>query len=205
MPDREPVDLIFSDEGEFGWTVRSPQVPGLIAARDTLKELSADLPGLLEFAGVDLSAVERRPHIEKVISVPEGDLVVRIAGDKHRQEREATANRIVAALAVQDQRPGLLSVPRTLSGEVLYVCVVPSDTVRWLTDQFGPSGDAAAVAMNVAEEMIWATHFVAGPPADATDDALSLADLGFSMETTMGEMMRESSGRSSPRRLILSV
>ncbi|GLY00791.1 hypothetical protein [Actinoplanes sp. NBRC 101535] len=46
MPDLKAIDLIYSHEGQYGWTVRSPQVPGLTGGRETDLDLDADVPSM---------------------------------------------------------------------------------------------------------------------------------------------------------------
>ncbi len=205
MPDRAVIDLIFAEEGKHGWTVRSPSIPGLVGGRETLEQLVEDLPDLLVFAGFDPAALVPRTHFERSLAVPDEDVVVRVAWDDHQLERVGTANRLKAAFDVPEQREGLLSVPRTVTGEVLYICVVPSDTVEWITDQLGPSGDAAAVATSIAEGLIWTTHFLYGPGLARKDDAPSLGDLGYTEKTTMAELLRDSQKGSSRKPLVLQI
>jgi len=168
------VDLIFEDGYRSGWTVRSPGVPGLIAARADFDGLFADLPELLASAGVELSTARLRVHFDRHVSVGGADVVIRVAGDDHRDRREHTAGRIMAALIGPDRREQLLAVPRTFTGEVLYVCVVPTDTVDWVTGQLSGDGDAAAVAMSVGESL-WTAHFTDRARGSASMRVLSEA------------------------------
>lgn len=167
------IDLIFEDGYRSGWTVRSPGVPGLIAAAADYDRLFEELACLLGAAGVDLSTDLLRHHFERHVSVGDTDVVIRVAGDEHRGLREHTASRIVAAMISPERRRQLLSVPRTATGEVLYICVVPTDTVGWVTGQLGGDGDAAAVAMSLGGPTIWTAHFTDRATGDVSMQALS--------------------------------
>ncbi|WP_045745006.1 hypothetical protein [Actinoplanes rectilineatus] len=120
MPDLKAIDLIYSHEGQYGWTVRSPQVPGLTGGRETDLDLDADVPSMLSFAGVDPGSVEIRTHIERTVPVIGDEITIRVARDIHR----------------------------------------------------------AAVALNVAEKLVFTTHFTFGPAESEDPGASTLAGLG---------------------------
>jgi hypothetical protein len=167
-------------------TVSSPQVPGLVGGSNSDEELNSDLPGLLRFAGVDTDGLSVRFHQEVVMPTPNGDLVCRVTRDGHFNERCEVAERIRQALTVKAQRDDMFDVPRTPTGEVLYICTVPTDTIRWCAEQLHPAGEGATVAACVADEMVWATYISNG----LDPGGHPLEYFGFSLDTTVSEMMR---------------
>ena len=47
----------------------------------------------------------------------------------------------------------LLDAPADAVGEILYLCVVPSDTLHWVATQLDPDG-AATLAVAVADDLL---------------------------------------------------
>ncbi|MET8039728.1 hypothetical protein ABZU25_02555 [Micromonospora sp. NPDC005215] len=184
------IDLIVisPNTDDEDWAFHSPQIPGLVGGRSSLLQLRADLPEILRFADVPLP-VQIRVHVEDVYDSAGTSYLIRQSQDGHRTERSATAQRLRAALTVAEQREQLLSSPRTRTGEVLFITAVPSDTLHDLSTQLHPSGDAAVVVCNVADELLWSFHLTNAEDLDAA--ARPLGDLGLSGETTIAEVMRQ--------------
>ncbi len=199
MPDRTIDVIVYGEDGS--WSASSPQVPGFVGGRASREDLSHDLPGMLSFAGIDPEGLTVRVHEEAMISTNEGDFVLRVASDDHFEERREVAERIRAALTDEIQREDMSDAPRTPTGELLYICAVPSDTVRWCVEQLHSDGDGAVAAVCVAEEMIWATHFLTG--ADAPGQRLE--HFGFLLDTTLSEMMQSQVIANRPRQLAVAV
>jgi hypothetical protein len=199
MPSRTIDLIIYAEDGT--WTVSSPQIPDFIGGRASGEELSRDLPDMLRFAGVDPTSVAVRIHQEAMIPTLEGDFVTRVARDEYFEARREVVKRIESALTNDVQREDMLDAPRTPTGEVLYICGVPTDTIRWCVEQLHPSGDGAVVAVCVADDMIWAAHLYIGDDGDGQP----LEHFGFSLDTTLSEMMQSQVIANRPRRLLISV
>lgn len=199
MPDRTIDVIVYGEDGT--WSAASPQVPGFVGGRGSREDLRRDLPGMLQFAGEDLEGLTVRLHEEAMISTDEGDFVLRVASDDHIEERREVAQRLQGALGDKVLREDMSEAPRTPTGEILYICAVPTDTVRWCVEQLHHDGDGAVAAVCVAEEMIWATHFFTG--ADAPGQRLE--HFGFSLDTTLSEMMQSQVIANRPRRLAVAV
>jgi hypothetical protein len=180
----------------------SPQIPELIAGRDTPDELFKDLPDIVSFAAPDLDLRDAIIHQEEVFSVPEGDFVLRVALDDHASQREHVQRRIAAALQVPTQVEDMLDAPRTRSGLLLFVCAVPSDTVRTLMEELDPRGDAAVVAASVADELLWTTHVAYDD--ETRLDWHPLDHWGWTLDTSVAEMLRDGVVATRPRRVLIS-
>lgn len=132
----------------------SPQAPGLAYGRSTLAELRADLDGVLSFhldqAGPFIVAEHEEQHHE----VGDRELVIRLAMDEHRRERKEVRERLRRALAVPEQAEALITGPVNRVGEVLYISVVPSDTLSWVVAQMDPRGETATIAVAVGDELL---------------------------------------------------
>lgn len=184
------IDLVIVEPStdDEAWAFYSPQIPGLVGGRDSVLQLREDLPAILRFAGVTLPARLRTP-LEQTYDATGLAYIIRTAQDEHSKARLAAAQRLRAALLVPDQRDDLLSSPRTRTVEILFIAAVASDTVEDIANQLHPSGDAAVVVCSVAEEFIWSFHFTNAEDLD--EAARPLDELGLSMETTIGEVMRK--------------
>jgi hypothetical protein len=196
----QTIDVIVYVEDGM-WTATSPQVPGLVGGRESGDELARDLPDMLRFAEVNPDDLTMRIHQETLISAPEGDFVTRVARDEHFSMRREVAARIESALTIDIQREDMFDAPRTPTGEVLYICAVPTDTVRWLVEQLHPDGDGAVAAVCVADDMIWAAHFY----VSGSGDGQPLEHFGFSLDTTLSEIMQSQVIANRPRRILVSV
>jgi hypothetical protein len=183
------------------WSVSSPQIPGFVGGRGSREDLARDLADMLRFACVDTEELTVRIHEEALIPMDEGDLVLRVASDDQFEERREVAERLRSALADDIQREDMLDAPRTPTGGVLYLCAVTSDTIRWCVEQLHPDGDGAVAAVCVAEEMIWAAHFFTGANAPGQP----LEHFGFSLDTTLSEIMQAQVIANRPRRLAVAV
>lgn len=199
MPDRAIDVIVYAEDGT--WSASSPQIPGFVGGRASRDDLHRDLPGMLRFAGVEPDGLTVRVHEEVMIPTDEADFVLRVASDDHVDERREVAQRLQGALTDKVLREDMSAAPRTPTGEILYICAVPSDTIRWCVEQLHHEGDGAVVAVCVVEEMVWATHFFTG--ADAPGQRLE--HFGFSLDTTLSEMMQSQVIANRPRQLAVAV
>jgi hypothetical protein len=197
------IDLIVisPETDDEDWAFYSPQLPGLVGGRSSLLQLRADLPEILRFADAPLRT-QIRVHLEEVHDSAGVSYVIRQSQDMHRAERSATAHRLRAALTMIEQREQLLASPQTRTGEILFIAAVPSDTLHDISMQFHPSGDAAVVVCNVADELLWSFHLTNAKDLDV--EARPLGDLGLSGETTSAEVMRRRPAGSPAPALLAS-
>jgi hypothetical protein len=137
-----------------GFYATSPQVPGLAYGRPTIKELHADLADVLAFALVRPGPFTVVEHHEQHYEIGGRELVTRIALDDHRSERQEVYTRLGRALTVPEQAEVLLTGPTNRVGEALYICVVPSDTLRWVAAQLDPRGETTTIATAVGDQLL---------------------------------------------------
>lgn len=163
--------------------VTSPQVPGLLFGRPTLRQVREELDDVLAFHFGSPDAFGVIEHHERHYDIAGGELVTRLALDEHRDDRQIVYERIGAALRIPDQARSLLEVPTNKVGEVVYVCAVPSDSLKWLGDQLDPRyGDALMVTVAVSNELLFAVAMVkgegyVGPDTIAFDNGSTVADV----------------------------
>jgi hypothetical protein len=199
------VVLLAPQSDDNGWTVCSPQIEGFSGGRETFDEIRRDLKPMLAFAGAK-PGLDIQIHTEKVYETDSGEYVIRIANDAHHASRIHTAERLNAALSIPEQRVDLLNAPKTRTGEVLFICVEPSDRVRDLAGQLHPTGEAAVMVAAVAEQFIWAAHFANAP--DQMPGSRPIEELGWSEDMTIADMMRADARRDvrhPPRVLVPTV
>jgi hypothetical protein len=94
------------------------------------------------------------------------------------------------ALTVPAQALSLLEGPANRVGEVVYLCAVPSDTIGWLVGQLDPRGDAAVVAVAIAEPFVFTVPVTSGD-GTAQVAGVSIAERGYATGTTLGELVRD--------------
>jgi hypothetical protein len=194
--------IVRDDEG---FHLYSPQIPDLVAGRDSREELFRDLPEILSFAAPERRLQDAVFHEEAVFAAPEGQFVVRLANDDQTQQRRRVARRVLAALKALEQREDMLDVPRTPSGLVLFVCALPNDPIWWLTEQLDPRGEALIVVAPVAEEFVWTSHLGNGVQKGDQKGWQGLDYWGWTVDTTVAEMMASQGLRSRPRRVLVHV
>jgi hypothetical protein len=150
----QPIHLIIRLSSDGSVYATSPQAPGLVYGRSSLKELRADLQDVLAFHFNRPGPFELIEHHERHYDIAGRELVTRIAVDEHRDQRQAVYERIGRALRVPGQAEALVSTVANKVGEAVYVCAVPSDTLGWLAAQLDGSGDALIAALSTTEQFL---------------------------------------------------
>lgn len=180
----EDLHLIIrlSDNGKAYAT--SPQAPGLVYGRPSLKELRHDLDEVLAFHFERPGPFRVVEHIERHYDLADGELVIRIAMDAYTGEREAVANRILQVASLPEQARALVSAANPI-GEAVYVCAVPSDTLGWLGAQLQPTmpGDMINAALTIADGFLFTMPVAVGDgdgptwPVGSAPPTTSLAEI----------------------------
>ena len=184
----EIIHLIIRITGD-GVYATSPQAPGLAYGRPTLAELRADLDDVLSFHFDRPGPFLVLEHHERHYEIPDGELVIRIALDEHRDERQEVHTRIGRVLAIPEQAQYLLAGPPNAVGEVVYTCALPTDTISWLVDQLDPRGDALVAAVAIADQFVLTLPLSHGNhhPEMA---GVSIGEHGHIPGTTVGQVVR---------------
>lgn len=175
-----------TDDGVFA---TSPQAAGLVYGRPTLQELHAGLDDVLRFHFEAPGPFDVVEHHERHYDIAGEELVTRLAMDEHQDERQVVHTRIGRALSRPDQARSLLPAPRSLVGEVVYVCAVPTDTVGWLAAQIDRPGDAVVVAVAIGEDLVLTMPFNYDEEY-AKQVGLPIGGEQPAPETTIGEIMK---------------
>lgn len=144
------VHVIFTNYGDqYGWALRSPQIPGLAAGRTKLSDLLREAPAIFRFAqaDVDLHDPAVMLHEEHVVEAPDGtEYLVRwmTSGDDRDAEHRAEAASRLEGAAISGFEPDEVARQPVLpTGERLLIGVTGSDQIGMFMDQLGPSGSAS--------------------------------------------------------------
>jgi hypothetical protein len=173
--------IIVTSEGEYGWSMQSPQLPGFVFARPTHAELLRDYRKALQIQGVTGRVIG---HHQYRFATPEGDeYLIRVADGEDAPERQLVMNQLLGVMTTEQRFDSFKeNVGRLVTGEVAFVCVLANDTIGWLAEQMDPRGEVLNAALNVAGSMVLTTQLAAGR---ATEGWQSLEDMGWSLDTTM--------------------
>jgi hypothetical protein len=174
-----------SDGGQVYAT--SPQAPGLVYGRESIAELRQDLADVLTFRLDRQGPFRVVEHREHHYDISDRELVIRLALDNQEADRRIVRERIGRALGHPEQAEALLAGVPNATGEAVYVCAVPSDTIGWLEAQFDPRGDAFTAALAIADGLVLTLPF-------AMNDGLhpSWHLISDGPDTKLSEVMRRS-------------
>ncbi|WP_131765408.1 hypothetical protein [Candidatus Protofrankia californiensis] len=178
------IAVIVRCDGD-SWAAWSPQCPGLAVIQPTAAELRNALPGALAGYFDGHEAFETEVHLENELR----GVAVRVAQDQLRWERHLLAERIAAALGVEEQAQAMRSAPASSLGDIVYATVLPADTIGWLTHQMDVDGDAITVALPVADELIWTTTLASAADGN-TYGGIEYGGIVFPATATFGEVMQ---------------
>lgn len=196
------IHVFVREEDDGSVYATSPQAPGLIYSEPSLKALREGIQEVLAFHFDRPGPFKLVEHHEYRYDVAEHELVIRVAFDKHVNDRMTVQQRLRDAATVPEQARDLADTPANKLGEIVYVCAVPTDTVGWLGDQLDPrSSDAFMAAASVSEALVFSVlmakgeEYACGDPIPAVDDM------------TFAEVMRKVPvvGPSQPRRSMIRV
>ncbi|MFC3299603.1 hypothetical protein FJV46_10520 [Arthrobacter agilis] len=177
------LHLIFTDYEQFGYAVTSPQIPGLVAAYDTMAEALGQVPALE--ALVDSSATTWL-HEQKVASTPDGDeYLVRFLGidqdEAAKEQRNACVGRMLASIESGTIDDSSWRKPQLRTGERLLVCVAPTDLLGWCLDQL-TDDEGMTLQMNPHTDIVYG---VAMLKEGSMPNAKSLEELGLARGSTV--------------------
>jgi hypothetical protein len=170
------VDVIVRREDE-SWNAWSPQVPGVYAVGDELDQVKESFAeAVADHLG---ESAELRLHLERDGG---NKVVIRIADD-HGAERMRVANAFLATLWDPPTVERLARTARNEAGEHLIICVVPSDSVHWVSQQL-EDGDSATVLLQLKSGGVFLLDVI----RDADAIGPTLEELGLTAQTIMGEL-----------------
>lgn len=189
------VHVLLTDYGRYGWGVTSPQLPELVGGRETYAEVRADLAEILSFGGIS-DGVDVVIHRQKYVVTPGGEdsCFIRIASDECEFDRIEAAMRLTGVLKDPAQRSDIMGGAKLSTGERLFVCAVPSDTLRWLSEQLLP-GEPASLIASFADEMFGGKPLWEMPIAHGSDEGEpegewhALAESGLTPDSTLADLI----------------
>ncbi|MFJ7344678.1 hypothetical protein ACIQU3_30890 [Streptomyces sp. NPDC101110] len=197
------VHVLLTDYGQYGWGITSPQLPELIGGRDSYQEIRDDLKDIVAFGGAPEGA-QVVVHRQMYVVVPGSDeaCIVRFANDEYEFDRFEAGMRLTGVLKDAGQRAQIMAGPKLATGERLFICAVPSDTVRWLSEQLLP-GEVASLVTSFADEWLGGGKPIIEMPFGyalkrSDGDWSSLSDAGLTEDSTLADMlMARDSGKIS--------
>jgi hypothetical protein len=193
--------VIVTHEGEYGFTLESPQLPGFAFARPTMTEFRRDYRDALAFAGVSGTVFA---HRQQRFTSPEGvEYLIRQAENGDQDARMEVVTRLQGLLA-GEQRFELLTDAETTAGEVVFVAAAPADRMRAVADQLDGRGDRIILAAAVAENGLWTVRVASGDAAGP--QWKTLEERGLTLDTTVADVMKAlSAGEARHERLLVNA
>lgn len=181
-----PTNVIVTQDAEHGPYLESPQVPGFTFGRPTETEFQRDYRAALLEVGVTGVVLGHRQ--QRFFTDEDVEYVIRFAESGDRAARLDVVRRLQQILATED-RHELLRGPQAATGEVVFVVVLPDDTLGDLMDQMWGERDAIVMVMGVAENGIFTSSFASADQDHP--DWQSAGERGWNRDTTVAEMARE--------------
>ncbi|MDR6574373.1 hypothetical protein J2X60_003032 [Curtobacterium sp. 320] len=201
----DEVHAVLTEYGQFGWSVNSPQLPGLVAGAATMQELSDDLFDIAVAAGMDPhgSIFEYEQH---VIEVEDRVFAVRVKADYAAHERVEIASDVMEHIASD----GGLRAYTTEDdlGDTVIVVALPTDRISDVTSSLDDSQPATIAVQLPGEDSISYTGIVRGKPRDT--HAIRLSDVGLDDQSTVADLFARlmerigSTAASVERELVLA-
>lgn len=177
---------IVVDESPTSISMFSPQLPGFSFGRPTWSEFVADYQKALFKEGVR-GEVEGHRQYFGVLGDGQEYAVRWSTDEAHREERVALAHQVIGILETDPQRViGEDGYQPSPDGVVTFICTLPADRLDWILEQMDPRGEVMTVCAMVTDQMIFGTTIASHID---TLEWPSIEQIGWSAETTVGEMM----------------
>jgi hypothetical protein len=189
----QALHLVVFDEGSYGMSMSSPNLPGLIYGRADSDQFWADLDDVLEFA--EAPPLPRVLHLVRRYETPEGrEYLVAVELDDALAEREATAATFFGALTDEEQRRSMFDdAPTLATGEVLFTVVTLDDTIDDAAGTLGPGQATIVVAPGPLPRSIWTTRVADADFVEDDNDAIGryspLSDTSMDSTSTIRELL----------------
>jgi len=178
------LHLVFTDYEQFGFSLSSPQIPGLAAGRDSVGELLSALPRILEFAGAAEGFERTWLHEQKVAAAPDGtEYLVRFCTERSDDRHEAVG-RILGGIDGGLVSRNIGRQPKLVTTERLIIATIDDDGLGWCFDQLWP-GEGATLQGHAGDEFMYSVPISDGKLPGTTWE---LADLGLTRSSTVLEL-----------------
>ena len=180
------VHVIYTDFGEHGWGISSPQVPHLVGGRRTVREAMDDTPGILDWCGFPEGTYTLHRHEEKYVVSPGGDEFLLRFAEEGSDGREPAIGRVLYSVSHGEHMEDLPRMPSFETGEHLVIAVLAEDRLGWVLDQLGEK-EGAYLQFYAGQDAMY------GVPMYDTDlqagRGTSLEKLGLTRESSVREML----------------
>ncbi|MCR8899714.1 hypothetical protein NWF34_22520 [Gordonia sp. GONU] len=189
------LHLIFTNNGDaYGWSLSSPQLPGLAAGRDTLADLLRDTNDILEFADApitDMWAPGVYLHEEHALSDIYGyEYLVRwmnTGPDDVVEQRIQAASRLESGVVLGYDEIERSRQPVTRTTERLLVALAGTDQMGFVIDELGDDG-CATLAKHSGDDVLVLVPFASGELRLA-DERRSFEELGLGRDSTFDDVV----------------
>ena len=179
------LHLIATNEDGHGWSLVSPQVPGLIYGRPTWEQLRKGMQDVLAFAAAPPLPWQIHQQIRGT-SLEGVEYQIRVAEDDQDAERKTVGDRLQGALQDSQGRAGLLAPSKwSHSDDVLFIVVLGTDRLGWVFDQVDVRDGKANLIGSEDSVLIWNTIVSIG---DTLPDMATLDEVGLTLDSTVADM-----------------
>ena len=195
--DDHVTHVFVTNEREHGYSMDSPQVPGLVFGRNTETEFRAEYQQVLHDVGVRGRVTG---HTQLRIQAFDGsECLIRFMQGETEAERKAVAVHVERLVKSAERCSEFLGdLMPSPTGEYVFVACLATDTLGWLIDQLNPRGDVLTAVVGVADVMLAATQLASG----ITVDWPPIYELGWTREMTLQDLLQR---RPSERPLLAQV
>lgn len=180
------LHVIYTDSGEHGWGISSPQVPNLVGGRRSIRTAMADTPTILDWCGFPEDSYTLHRHEQKYAASPDGhEFFIRFA-EEGSDDRVAATGRALYSAETGEHLEDMPRMPMLSTGERLVIAVLASDRIGWILDQLAP-GEGAYLQYFAGDDAMYGVPMY-NNDLDAGRGSL-LEELGLSRENTVREMI----------------
>ncbi|GHP18848.1 hypothetical protein RN2511_035840 [Rhodococcus sp. NKCM2511] len=189
------LHIVYSESGEdYGWTLESPQIPGLIGGRSSSSELLRDTDEIIRFAAPGESWEKTFLHEQHSVEDPDGNeylirWLVAVDGDLEDEDRaegrQQVAGRLNAAAQAGFPESERAAQPVLPTSERLLIAVLADDTLGFVEDQLGDG--CAVLSQYGGQDVLISIPFGTSGLGTSTGK-FSLEELGLTRQSTFAEM-----------------
>lgn len=180
------LHVVYTDFGDHGWGISSPQIPNLVGGRRSIATAMADTPMILAWCGIHEGSYTLHRHEQKYAVSPDGhEFLIRFA-EEGSDERVPATGRALYSAETGEHLEDMPRMPKLQTGEHLVIAVLASDRLGWILDQLAP-GEGAYLQYYAGEDAMYGVPMY-NNDLDAGRGTL-LEKLELTRESTVREMI----------------
>ena len=182
------IHVVYTDFGEDGWGIGSPQVPNFVGGRRTLTDALEETEELLAWCGFEPGTYRLHRHEEKYEIAPTGEeFFLRFAEADPNDLRREAIGRMLHAIEHDSPLEDIGRMPVFVTGERLIISVLAEDRMGWVLDQLGDQ-EGAYLEYYAGDDALY------GVPVFDSDGGLGiktspLEAIGLTRESTIRELI----------------